>query len=251
MRILYAAIDQVVPGTKGGSVHVTAVAEGLAALGHDVHVLAAPGESRFPSGPVHWMAMQPPFGMKQLRWARAGTLRRVAQRLKPDVIIERYYNFGGEGVLAARAIGARAVLEVNAPVIDYSGSPKALIDRVLVAEPMRRWREHLCRRADIIVTPTAAILPANTPGSKVLEVEWGADTERFRPDASGPAPFTRPAGTVALFAGAFRKWHGAIHFVTALRTLQQRGQPIAGVFVGDGPELPRVRAAAEGLPNIV
>ena len=41
MRILYAAIDQVVPGTKGGSVHVAAVAEGLAALGHDVHVLTA------------------------------------------------------------------------------------------------------------------------------------------------------------------------------------------------------------------
>ncbi len=39
MRILYCAIDQTVPGTTGGSVHVTAVAEGLAALGHEVHVL--------------------------------------------------------------------------------------------------------------------------------------------------------------------------------------------------------------------
>ena len=39
MKILYSAIDQTVPGTKGGSVHVTAVAEGLAALGHDVTAL--------------------------------------------------------------------------------------------------------------------------------------------------------------------------------------------------------------------
>ena len=31
MRILYCAIDQTVPGSVGGSVHVTAVAEGLAA----------------------------------------------------------------------------------------------------------------------------------------------------------------------------------------------------------------------------
>ena len=38
MRVLYCAIDQTVPGTNGGSVHVTAVAEGLAALGHEVHV---------------------------------------------------------------------------------------------------------------------------------------------------------------------------------------------------------------------
>jgi pimeloyl-ACP methyl ester carboxylesterase len=33
MKILYSAIDQVVPGTKGGSVHVASVAEGLAARG--------------------------------------------------------------------------------------------------------------------------------------------------------------------------------------------------------------------------
>ena len=43
MRILYVAIDQTVPGTLGGSVHVQSVAEGLAALGHEVHVLVQPG----------------------------------------------------------------------------------------------------------------------------------------------------------------------------------------------------------------
>ena len=44
MKILYCALDQTVPGTTGGSVHVTAVADGLAALGHEVHVVApAPG----------------------------------------------------------------------------------------------------------------------------------------------------------------------------------------------------------------
>ena len=38
MRILYVATDQTVPGSLGGSVHVEAVAEGLARLGHEVHV---------------------------------------------------------------------------------------------------------------------------------------------------------------------------------------------------------------------
>ena len=50
MRILYVAIDQTVPGTLGGSVHVAAVAGGLAALGHDVHVLVTPGPLPFPGG---------------------------------------------------------------------------------------------------------------------------------------------------------------------------------------------------------
>ena len=47
MRILYCALDQRVPGTLGGSVHVQAVAEGLAALGHEVHTITGGGD-----GPV-------------------------------------------------------------------------------------------------------------------------------------------------------------------------------------------------------
>ena len=57
-------------------------------------------------GPVHWIAMSPPFGAKELRWLRTRRVRRlVARRCGPTSIIERYYNFGGEGILAAR--GAR------------------------------------------------------------------------------------------------------------------------------------------------
>jgi len=141
---------------------------------------------------------------------------------------------------------------VNAPVIDYPGSAKRLLDRALVFEPMRRWREQICRRSDLIVTPHAAILPADTPRSKILEIEWGADTDRFRPGATGPVPFTRPADTVAVFAGAFRNWHGTIHIVTALRELRARGRTdIGAVFIGDGPELPHVRKAAAGLEGVI
>jgi glycosyltransferase involved in cell wall biosynthesis len=251
MRVLYCAIDQTVPGTKGGSVHVTAVAEGLAALGHDVHVLVTPGTDPFPRGTVRWIAMRPPLGARQLRWMRSSAVRRVARDLRPDVIIERYYNFGGEGIRAAAAIGARTVLEVNAPVIDHPGSSKSLIDRALIVEPMRRWRERISATADLIVTPSAAILPPGTPASKVVRLEWGADTERFRPGAGGMPPFARPAPIVALFAGAFRSWHGAIHLARAITALRRRGRSDVGaVFVGDGPELAAVKHEAADLSNV-
>lgn len=252
MRILYSAIDQVVPGAKGGSVHVTAVAEGLARLGHEVHVLTSPGDGPFPSGTVKWMPMAPPLGRQQLRWMRRSAVRRVAASIKPDVIMERYYNFGGEAVLDAHAVRALAVLEVNAPVIDHPGSRKAVLDRALLVKPMQRWRARICAAADIIVSPSATILPRQIPRERILELEWGADTERFHPGAAGSLPFTPPSGTVAVFAGAFRNWHGAIHLARAVRILRERGrQDLSALFIGDGPELPSVKAAAEGVPGIV
>jgi glycosyltransferase involved in cell wall biosynthesis len=172
-----------------------------------------------------------------------------ARLFKPDVVIERYYNFGGEGILAAKKVGALVVLEVNAPVVDHPGSVKHVIDRALVIEPMRRWRDWQCRHADLIVTPSAKIIPAHVvPTSRILRTEWGADTEHFHPRLRQDG---NHSDTVAVFAGAFRKWHGAIHLVEAVRRLRARARhDIKAVFVGDGPELPRVRAAAAGLDGI-
>ncbi len=253
MKILYSAIDQLVPGTKGGSVHVSAVAEGLAALGHEVTALVTPGSGTPRPSPVRWVPMAPPFGSPHLRLAQSTAEARIARELRPDAIIERYHNFGGEAIRAARGVNAVSVLEVNAPVIDYPGSTKALLDRALLVEPMRRWREHLCRIANLIVTPNPAIVPATIPRDRIRVLEWGADTDRFAPGISVSAPFERPsATTVAVFAGAFRAWHGAIHLVEAIKLLRERGRhDIGALLVGEGSELSRVREAAKNIETIV
>src|SRR5687767_11510133 len=204
MKILYSAIDQSVPAAHGGSVHVTAVAEGLAELGHDVHVLVSPGDGgKLPKGKAQWFAAPPPLGNRRFRLLRAREVASHAQKFKPDVVIERYYNFGGEGILAAKKVGALVVLEVNAPVVDHPGSLKRIFDRALIVEPMRRWRDWQCRQADVIVTPSARIIPSHVPATKILRTEWGADTDRFHPGAAGNVPFTRTEGqVVAVFSGA-------------------------------------------------
>jgi len=252
MRVLYVAIDQTVPGELGGSVHVEAVARGLAARGHEVHVATRPGGT-WPPGPVVWHRMTPPLGRPHLRWARRGAVAALARRIGADVIMERYYNFGGEGVLAADELGLPAVLEVNAPVVDIAGSAKARIDRALVVEPMRRWRDRLCRMTDLFVTPTADILPAWVDRARVLEIEWGADVSLFRPDAGGPSAFARDPGRVmCVFAGAFRSWHGAAHLASALARLHQAGDDrFGGVFIGEGPERAAAEHTARGVPGVI
>ena len=94
------ALDQTVPGMLGGSVHVQSVAEGLAALGHEVHVAVQPGGA-WPAGRVHWHAMAPAVRPRRAALDAPGRLRRWRGTCRADIVIERYYNFGGEGVLAA------------------------------------------------------------------------------------------------------------------------------------------------------
>jgi starch synthase len=251
VRILYVAVDQTVPGTVGGSVHVQAVAEGLAARGHEVHVAVQPG-GPWPAGAVTWHPLAPPLGQPALRWLGTGPVTALARTVDAEIVMERYYNFGGEGVLAAKRLGRPAVLEVNAPVIDYPGSTKARVDRLLVVEPMRRWRDRICRATDLFVTPSADILPLWVDRTRVLEVEWGADVHRFTPQATGLLPFLRPADRiVCVFAGAFRAWHGAAKLAGALARLERSGdRRFAGLFIGDGPERAATERAAAGAGPI-
>src|SRR5262249_23226852 len=155
--------------------------------GHEVHVAVKSGGT-WPAGSVHWHHMTPPFGRPELRWARRGRVGSLAKDCRADVIIERYYNFGGEGVTAAADLGVPSVLEVNAPIIDFPGSKKERLDRALIVQPMRKWRDRLCRMTSLFVTPTADILPSWINRNAVLEVEWGADVHHFRPQAPGKVP---------------------------------------------------------------
>ena len=251
MRILYSAIDQPVPGTKGGSVHVAAVAEGLGARGHEVTALISPGSEPGSAGRemrgVRYICLPPPFGSTHLRLLQSNAVAAIARAFRPDAIIERYHNFGGEAIRHAPALGAVAVLEVNAPIVDHPGSRKAVLDRLLLIRPMRRWREGLVRIADVIITPNPAILPRDVPADKIVVLEWGADTDRFRPGAGDPLVGRGPAKTLAVFAGAFRNWHGAITLVRAIRLLEARGRSdIGALMIGYGPEWDRARVEAQG-----
>jgi glycosyltransferase involved in cell wall biosynthesis len=253
VRILYSAIDQFVPGAHGGSVHVMSVAEGLADLGHEMHVLVSPTRSLpRPHPGVTWYTLPPPFGVRQLRLVRAPEIMRLARAIKPDVVMERYYNFGGEGILAARSVGATAVLEVNARVADFPGSWKQKLDRASLVEPLRRWRDWQCAQADLVITPSETIIPPHVPRDRMLCTDCGADIDLFHPGATGAVPFTRePGDTIVIFTGSFRAWHGAVHVVEAIRRLRARGRTdIKAVLIGSGPELHSVRAAAARVEGV-
>ena len=138
--------------------------------------------------------MPPPLGSSHLRMARAGAIARLARGIRPDAIIERYHNFGGEAIRSAADLErSRRCSRSTRRSIDYRGSSKALLDRALLVEPMRRWRERLCALADVIVTPNAAILPPGIPADRDPRPRMGRRHRAVPAGRGRPGP-VRAAG---------------------------------------------------------
>lgn len=222
------ASDQQVPGRTGGSVHVLEVARGLAARGHEVHAViwrASGLADREIREGVAWHRIRwvPPHRL--FRFRARGVVGRIADAVRPDAVMERYYNFGGEGIRAAAERGLPSLLEVNSPVVDHPGSLKAGLDRALLWRPFRSYRERLCRQATALVSPLPQIVPAFAR-EKTVTVTWGANVDAFRPELRSPAVRRQlgiPEKAVAvLFSGSFRPWHGVPILEAAARQLAHR-----------------------------
>ncbi len=258
MRILYVASGIPVPGSYGGSTHTLEVARSLMARGHKVQVVAAhrAGWSgllplfRRGKGTVEGVAVAYVDIPKAVSILGIPHVGRLAREFVPDVIMERYYNFAGAGMYWAHRLNLPAVLEVNALIVDPPQVWKRRLDDLL-GGPMRRWALAQCRWADRIVTPLHTTVPPEIPRRRIVEIPWGANTARFRPEvreerAGEIAALRQRLGIprdarVIIFVGSFRPWHGAIEFVEAgLQLLEQR-KDIVLLLVGKGPQ----RAAAE------
>jgi glycosyltransferase involved in cell wall biosynthesis len=238
VKVLYVASDQVVPGTTGGSVHVLEVARGLARRGHEMDVIVRRADGSTPpeAKGVRWhpVAWWPPH--RFFRFRARGAVAAVADAVRPDVVMERYYNFGGEGIATARARAIPSLLEVNSPVVDHPGSAKAALDAAMFIRPLKRYREAMVADATALVAPIPEIVPAFARARTEI-VTWGANVEDFAPERRDPAvrkALGIPEGAVAvLFSGSFRPWHGVHVLEEAARRLKPRADLFFVLAGGD------------------
>ena len=228
MKILYSAVDTPIPGTHGGSVHAQELCRALARRGHDVHLVAplpvssartaARGERASDGVTVHYVRRPPRF----LEWTAMGKIRALARSISPDVVVERFYTFGGAGIWAARLLDLPAVLEVNSPARPFAGW-RDWLDRATVVRPVDRWRRRQLRWSDAVYATSKHLVPPEMQAS-VTVVTNGVDVERVRP---GPP---RAAGEVlrCVYVSSFRSWHGSADLVEAVSLSWQ--QPRDGRF---------------------
>ena len=222
MRIVYLAPNIPVPGTHGGSTHVTHVYRELSKR-HDVLLYCRAGSTQ-PGALARGFNLHPVLQKGFLPVAFARTVAAV-RRFRPDVIYERYSAFG-LGPLLARATGAPCVLMT----LDRDASALSF------------------RYSDRIVATSAEFIPVEYR-DKLRIVHWGVDVDGLV-GKSGAAVRARhaPRGErIVLYTGSFPDWHGVEVLVEVARSWS--GPDVVFLLVGDGQDKRRVErlAAARGV----
>ncbi len=250
MKILYVASAVVAPGSHGGATHVVEVARELTLLGHELHVVCARPNRKEParlSLPVVGSGKKIEFYRhswpKFTALATYPQIKKLADQLHPDVVMERYYNFAGGAMLYAHRHNIPSILEVNALMLDPLSSTKRKIDRFLLLNRLKWWTEKQCSWADRIVTPLHTTVPAAISRDKIVELPWGANVELFDPTKIQlheaeklRAKLGLPEGArVAAFAGSFRHWHGIHTLIAATKLAIPQDDQLYFLLIGGGP----------------
>ncbi len=243
MKILYSAAGTPIPGTHGGSVHALELCRALARHGHEVH-LAALRPSSFGAAEIsldgvqiHYLRRFLPVTL--LEWTAVRAIARLIVEIRPDVVVERFYTFGGGAIAAAHRAGVPAVLEINSPARDYPGSPRDTLDKLTIVRPVDRWRRRQLERCAAIYTTSRLLVPPALQDSATVIVN-GVDIERFTPGSE-----TGDTGPLrCAYVSSFRSWHGAEDLIEAVSHCVSRRVPLQVTCIGKGPRWKLAKEAA-------
>jgi glycosyltransferase involved in cell wall biosynthesis len=249
-----------VPGEKGASLHLSAIARALARIGNEVMLIGVAGHGRPPGGVSALLLEHPGRSagvrreLRKLAFVRGvvGRVRQPLAELGPDVVYERLSLFGVAGERLAAAVGARHVVEVNALLAAEEARWRGL----RLAAHARRCEDRVLRSASLRVAVSeelAAAVRRLAPGQPTAVLPNGVDAPLFahlphraparrRLDLPGDRP-------VLAFAGALRPWHGVDVAIRALPHIEGAVLAVAG----DGPIVAGLQrlASREGVAGRV
>ena len=257
MRVAYLLPDPGIPvgGVKGASVHVAEVCRALANAGASVLLLAmravgeAPPEVElevFETGPL-------PSGIAGegarrqavsafLEWAEAR-----ATAFEPDLVYERLSLFAGTGGRIAARLGARRVVEVNAPVAAERARVVGLT-RPDLAEAAER--SALAGATVLAVSAPMAAWSLARGAASADVVPNGVDAARFDPERTlaAAAAIRRDLDLegreVVGFIGSMKPWHGVGTLLDAITLLAPDRPDLRLLVLGEGPGMADIQARA-------
>jgi len=247
ISVLYIT-GETVPGNNGGAVHVREAASNLSKLGYDVTLISQKQGtlvcSEYLNG-VKLLRVNMQYLNKIFSIACLKLLPKLLMR-RFDIIIERYVTFGGVGTIYSKLKKIPLMLEVNSPhteelVWRYNITNKAIVNI------LRFWRDIQFRQAKKVIATSLTVVPEHAR-LKTEQVRWAANTDMFSPELRNTDKANNIRRTYNLenkftvvFAGTFRKWHGALDLPELVKDVISKDRNIQFLFVGGGECLDEVK----------
>lgn len=266
MRIAYVCADFGVPvfGTNGSSAHVRAILRAFLAHGAKVDLFASRPGGEPPADLAAVRLHKLPRAPRELPQeererialkANAELARGLVVNGPYDLVYERHALWSASGMVAARALGVPALLEVNAPLLEETARFRLLVDRAAA----ERQVERAFAAADALLAVSTGVAHyldgfLQTTGlqtaGKIRVLPNGVDPDRFTPAGRQ----RRPGEPFTLgFLGSLRPWHGLDGLIEAVRLMAARGLPVRLLVVGKGPEQEAlvVQAETAGIARLI
>lgn len=255
----------------GGSVgHVAGVVNALHRLGWEVELAAATEPVTVDAEvPFHRLELPQPLGVPfeangyRFMPAMVAQAERIAEARAPSFLYQRMSLSNWAGVVLSRRVRRPLVLEYNGSEVwaaRHWGRP-------LRFESLATRAEDAClRHAHVVVTVSQVLgdelLARGVEPERLVVYPNCVDPERFDPERFSPderaelrASLGIPADAlVVTFVGTFGSWHGAPVLAEAARRFATadpawlREHRVRFLFVGDGVQMPEVRALVEDGP---
>ncbi|WP_461002121.1 glycosyltransferase [Streptomonospora sediminis] len=269
LRILIAT-DTYPPDVNGAAYFTYRLATGLAARGHDVHVVCAsptgePGISIRSGVTMHYLRSVSVLVHDSMRTTLPvginGHLTRLIDRLRPHVVHAQSHFTASRAAMSRAKLAGAAVVLTNHFMPDNLFAHAHIPDRLHTAVGTLAWRDmvRVAEAADYVTTPTerAAALLSDKGFSRPVEaVSCGIDLDRFHPRpaerAAARERFGLPDRDTIAFVGRLDEEKRIDDLIRALaRLVDRRDAQLALAGVGQREQELRRLAAELGVADRV
>lgn len=238
-------------GAEG--IHIAAMVDALRQLGHDVivdGVLPGTGATAKRTWVERVRSVSPRalFELASVAYnvREYASVRRAIRRFRPDLLYKRHSRFDVAALLAARHLGVRSVLEVNAL---FTGNRYQAFEPLALPAIARGLERTALRLATLVIAVSSPLARQGKElaGVDVKVVPNGVDPVRFDPGRVSGARVRDEYGlgdaTVIGWVGILREWHGLERLLQATAGLSNSRLFI----VGDGPARGALESEAQRL----